>query len=269
MEKIFIAKESTSQEILKKVQVANKNIKIFKEAGGYDWTPPEGVNTVYVSMIGAAGGGGGGGGGGGKEGAVVYAPSTGGGGGSGAIGEIVIDFPIAVDCNETYQITVGIGGNGGAGGVGGNTYTADSSTGGINGSTGGTTSFHNILSVSGGRGGSGGNRGNKTKYGVSNANATPPVAVTGGSVTLPVQGSIIQTLNLSGKNGGPGEVGTGLTVQYVENAGSAVEENIFGTKSGRGGRGGTAEGYNTIYSKYASNGENGEDGTDGVVILRW
>ena len=96
----------------------------YLKAGSYKFEVPNGVDSIYVAVLGAGGSGGSG----------SSAHATGGGGGGFAGGYL------KVISGESYNVTVGSGGAG----VAGNN---------IKGNAGGSSSFGNLLTATGGSGG--------------------------------------------------------------------------------------------------------------------
>jgi len=93
----------------------------------FDWTVPDGVTQIQVSMVSGGGGGGGGGG------PSTTAASGVGGGGGGTSGGAINLYPCVVVPRSVLTVTIGAKGTGGA--VGGEVLT------GSNGTAGGVTSI--------------------------------------------------------------------------------------------------------------------------------
>jgi hypothetical protein len=117
-----------------------RHVQTFTSTGTF--TPPLGVNQVYVSIEGATGGCGGIG-----AHSTRYGNVPGGAGGNGGAGAIVGAW-VQVLPGVAYTVTIGAGGSTGGDG------RLNVGTGG-QGSTGGTTGFDGVLTVSGGTGGYG------------------------------------------------------------------------------------------------------------------
>lgn len=166
-EKIFIADKPTldeiknntdeiktkTDEIKNNMKNTSNNIILYTTPGVYQWTPPEGVEIIKVSLVG--GGGGGGSAGVQQSQTVNYGGEAGedfkgfdnianliDGRGGGAVTAV----------NTTGKDALGVGGGGG-----GASYklTTGATGGQTNGTAGGVTSFDNIISASGGSGGAG------------------------------------------------------------------------------------------------------------------
>ena len=182
----------------------------FTSAGTFNWTVPEGVESLDVLAVGSGGGGGGGATGGGT---VVGAPQSGGGGG-GAGGNYFTAFVtealkdrIAEGKNLTIVIEVGAGGQGGAGAV-------DASSPGSDGSPGTFTTarwiddnvgFNSITSVAGGGGGKGGTIGPVTDATSDPANTAALAGGAGGTGADPrAAGGGGGKASSEGVNGGAG-----------------------------------------------------------------
>lgn len=178
---------------------------IVKSSGNV--TIPEGITSVFVTLVGGGGGGGGGANGGRTSDNVPRYGRAGGGGGSGYQS---IDNVLAVTPGETLYCTIGSGGSGGAWGDTGAAAGSGYDGGGTYVRRGSTT----ILSASGGKGGTGGNG-----YGA------------GGEGGLGYQNGGTATNSASSfEEGGSG--GSGLR---NNNTGSF---QIYGGKGGNGGRAG-------------------------------
>jgi hypothetical protein len=185
--------------------------QLFTTSGTFD--VPEGVNTVWVTLVGGGGGGGGGAGGG-----------TGGGGGGGAA---YLAYPLSVD-QPSYSITVGNGGNGGTNNAG-------------NGGNGGDSSFGSLLVANGGQGGGGGQSGSfgqggtagaggmAGQRGAPNSNNTNNCPGAGGSSVFGSGGYCAQTIS----NGGVGGSGSG----YGGGGSAGGNAGVGGSAGGAGSSG--------------------------------
>jgi len=159
--------------------------ELFTSSGTFD--VPEGVTTVWVTLVGGGGGGGGGSGGG-----------TGGGGGGGAA---YLAYSLIL-AQTSYSISVGAGGSGGPNNSG-------------NGINGGNSSFGSLLTASGGQGGGGGSGGAfgvggtagaggvAGQRGAPNSNNTNNCPGAGGGSIFGIGGFCSQT-NSNGGDGGSG-----------------------------------------------------------------
>lgn len=193
-------------------------------------TIPDGVSSVFVTLVG--GGGGGGGGVDGSRGTGTYhEPTYGRAGGGGGSGYQSVDNVLAVTPGETLYCEVGSGGNGGASASTGSTAG--------NGVAGGTTYIRRgsstLFTVNGGIGGSGGSgysSGGGGGSGFQNGSSS-----TNGSSTY--------------GNGGAG--GSGLR---------NVNANSFQIYGGKGGKGGQSGSY------YISPGS-GASGSSGFIYIGW
>ena len=125
------------------------NMEVLTGAG--NWSPPAGVRTLKVTLIGGGGAGGG---------SQVNAVSAGGAGGGGAMVVAIIDVPSPYDGSEIYAYAVGAGGAGGVDANGANgaattfgIYTADFGNGGTRrnsaGAGGGGTAAGGVLNING------------------------------------------------------------------------------------------------------------------------
>lgn len=154
------AKDASVMGKLNSLISYNSNHGTYEQtkAGSYTWTCPEGVNSIYVALIGAGGGGGGGGGGVGPiksiSNSTIHLIRSG-GGSSGSPGEIVTAI-VGVKPGTSYSIKVGTAGSAGKGGTkdSNTTFYGTASTGGTGGN-GGESSFGDLV-ANGGKGGSGG-----------------------------------------------------------------------------------------------------------------
>lgn len=134
--------------------VGKSGLRVFTSSGTF--TVPEGVNTIYVTMYDGGGGGGGGvnggngGAGGGANGGAggAYVGNSGYGGAGGGAGGYIIQEPLSVVPNKTYNIEVGLGGAGGT--------TASGDAKGHNGGTSSISLDGNIVLVTDKRGANGG-----------------------------------------------------------------------------------------------------------------
>lgn len=145
--------------------VNHSHYQFFTANGTF--TVPDGVNQVFVEML----GGGGGGGGGGCEGTGASHSSS--GGGAGRCGESKIAI-VAVNSGKNYAVSIGAGGVGGGGGC--QPQISDRPGGmvlnpvpGDSGFQGGSSIFINII-AKGGSGGAGG---------ISYASLYPPASLSG------------------------------------------------------------------------------------------
>lgn len=221
--------------------------KKFEGAGTYTFNIPPGLETIYVSAIGAGGGGGGGGG--------AYRPTAdntnfrngGAGGGGGGRGEYLLDQIISVTPRETLTVIVGGKGTGGDPGLDGEagTWEGQNPGNGADGTDGTATILKRggtvLLSVSPGTRGSGGTKGKDTK--------SSSLGGTGGVIDGTDGGANTKYASSDQGYAKPGEGGSGGTIEIFSRYGNG----------GSGGKGGL--GNSQIYAKA------GADGEDGALVI--
>gem|GEM_PF-2416867 len=231
--------------------VSGQTILKYETTGNSTFTPPEGVTSVQILVV----GGGGGGGAGLYRGDVTGRP--GGAGGGGGYRYIASQ---SVTSGTAYSVTVGGGGAGATG-------NADTVAG-VGGSPGGNSAFDSIAAAGGGGGGG--------HYGVLQASWDVPPD-TGGSgggasngsasggagntpATTPSQGNnggAGSTVNGGGGGGGIGGAGVNATTAGGGAGGAGTASTISGA-SATYAAGGGGSGYNT-----ASTGGSGTAGVSG------
>lgn len=201
---------------------------IVKSSGNI--TIPDGVSSVFVTLVGG-GGGGGGGVGGSRSTDSDRHPTYGRAGGGGGSGYQSVDNILSVTPGETLYCAIGSGGSGG-------TYASSGSTAG-NGTSGGTTYIRRgsstLFTVNGGSGGTGGSGYNSGGEGGTGYQ----------SGTSPGNSSS------SYSNGGAG--GSGLR---------NVNTTSFQVYGGKGGKGGQSGSY---YISQTS----GSYGSSGFIYIGW
>lgn len=201
---------------------------IVKSSGNI--TIPDGVSSVFVTLVGG-GGGGGGGVGGSRSTDSDRHPTYGRAGGGGGSGYQSVDNILSVTPGETLYCAIGSGGSGG-------TYASSGSTAG-NGTSGGTTYIRRgsttLFTVNGGSGGTGGSGYNSGGEGGTGYQ----------SGTSPGNSSS------SYSNGGAG--GSGLR---------NVNTTSFQVYGGKGGKGGQSGSY---YISQTS----GSSGSAGFIYIGW
>ena len=253
------------------------------ESTGCTFTPPVGVTSVEVLVVGGGGGGGG--------------RFVGGGGGAGGLRT---NSSFAVTPGTSYAVTVGAGGAGGA-----NSTTAANAMG-----TSGTSSVFSSTTAAGGGGGGGyvanpgqaGRTGGSGGGGSGSANATNA----GGTATPAGQGNnggsgtVASGQNPGGGGGGAGGVGgnggssgggaggagssnniTGTFVTYAAGGGGGADSAAGGGAGGGSNTGGKGGNVNVAGAAAASDtgsggggagggsGQTGGRGAAGIVIIKY
>lgn len=193
-------------------------------------TIPDGVTSVYVTLVGG-GGGGGGGVDGSRSTGTYHEPTYGRAGGGGGSGYQSVDNVLAVTPGETLYCAVGAGGSGGASASTGST-AGNGNSGGSTYITRGSTTLFSVNGGSGGSGGSGYSSGGAGGSGFQNGGSS-----TNGSSTY--------------SNGAAG--GSGLR---------NVNTSSFQIYGGKGGKGGQSGSY------YISPGS-GASGSSGFIYIGW
>ena len=199
----------------------------FESVGTYTYISPQ-TGMAKVLVVGGGGGGGGRSGGGGGGGAVVYVES----------------YPVVAD--QTYQVTVGVGGAGGSGIVNSGENT-NGNTDDDPGKAGSKSMFDNLVALGGGGGGSSwheggydGGSGGGGKYGHKGGDSLQSAqsglsgkyghGFAGGSGTS-------STWNAGG-GGGAAAVGESGTSSHCGNGGTGFQSDITETTVTYGGGGG-------------------------------
>ena len=199
----------------------------FESVGTYTYISPQ-TGMAKVLVVGGGGGGGGRSGGGGGGGAVVYVES----------------YPVVAD--QTYQVTVGVGGAGGSGIVNSGKNT-NGNTDDDPGKAGSKSMFYNLVALGGGGGGSSwheggydGGSGGGGKYGHKGGDSLQSAqsglsgkyghGFAGGSGTS-------STWNAGG-GGGAAAVGESGTSSHCGNGGTGFQSDITETTVTYGGGGG-------------------------------
>ncbi|CAL6273406.1 unnamed protein product [Bathycoccus prasinos] len=199
----------------------------FESVGTYTYISPQ-TGMAKVLVVGGGGGGGGRSGGGGGGGAVVYVES----------------YPVVAD--QTYQVTVGVGGAGGSGIVNSGKNT-NGNTDDDPGKAGSKSMFDNLVALGGGGGGSSwheggydGGSGGGGKYGHKGGDSLQSAqsglsgkyghGFAGGSGTS-------STWNAGG-GGGAAAVGESGTSSHCGNGGTGFQSDITETTVTYGGGGG-------------------------------
>ena len=213
-------------------------IETFTQLGKvHTWKPPVGLTTIQILVVGGGGGGG--------SGHINGYPCGGGGGG----GCVIYKDSQNVSENDTYQITIGGGGQGGGQGPGmsgggsritGQTVSLEANGGG--GGGGGSTA-NGLSGGSGGGGvgassGTGGTGGVATK-GLSNTSSIGKGNNGGAGKMSSFRGG---GFGSGGGGGGAGSVGTSTndTDAYGGKGGNGLDNNISGTNTFYGAGGGGA-----------------------------
>jgi hypothetical protein len=216
--------------------------RIYTNSG--EFKTPEGVQIIWVTML-----GGGGGGGAGDQ--IIGGDNYGGGGGGS--GGFITDYPIFTKAGSVYSVIIGTGGSGApAGQTGGSPYWS-----GYPGSSGGTTTFGNLLEATGGLGGAGAlgiNEGGGGEGGV---------------------GGEFHGIHLASNLGLSGRTGSSRADNNTYIGGKGAD-SIFGgggaAAAGANGNGAAADGFGAGGGGGAPSDDNngkGGDGSPGVVIVRY
>ncbi|MCC6489138.1 MAG: phage tail protein [Candidatus Hydrogenedentes bacterium] len=242
----------------------------YTTPGTYDFSVPEGVSIVQVTMVG-------GGGGGSSRNAAAQ------GGGGGGAGESCISFPIPVDASSgspsnTVTVIVGAAGTGAvgttstvAGGGGGDSYFGDFKV------AGGRGSPATGVGGAGGGGGSGSGGAVGNPGGGGSLGTAESACHFGGSGGA--GGGSATSANGGAGRPAPGySTGTaGGTTAASQAGGGSGAGSLFG-QGGQGGNGG-ADGAAPAAGAYgaggggaggkATSGMNGGDGAGGYVLVTW
>jgi len=233
-------------------------ISTYTSIGDSTWEAPAYVTSVEYLIVGGGGGGG-----------AAYDTGSAGGGGGG----LVLYGTMSVTPGNTYNITVGDGGDGGVGI--GDRYTTRSEN---NGSNGSDSIFDTITAYGGG--------GYKSRSANGNAGLGGSVATT---LTAPTGGNGAGSRD-GGENGGGGGGNTTAggssdsTPQVSKTGGAGLTSSISGTSLtyGAGGAGGTVDGSSDGLSGSNNRGnggggatsvsydsKSGGKGGSGIVILKY
>jgi len=215
----------------------------YNVAGTYQFTPPTGVDFVYVTMFGSGGGGGGGG----DSWQTGYTPGTATAGSSGAITSVVIG-------EDTLSVP-----GGGGGGAGGKATSSSAGAGGSAGSAGGHAGTSGSSTSSGGAG-----------SGIGAIGSGRKGAAIGDSQTT----NIVKATPGCGGGGGIGSIGNS-TYHGGGGGGGGVNASIYSRRAipvnsstpiivniGAGGAGGSGGDSGLAY-------HNGGAGGDGYVLFEW
>ena len=246
------------------VEVTLSNYCVVRiNSGETTWTPPAGVQSLYVLAVGGGGGGGNNAGGGGGGGAVAYGKYT-------------------VGATTNVSISVGVGG---AGGINSGITVIDGRAGAASTVTANTGVMS--LTAAGGNGG-------ETHWENNTCNggsAAAPATVSGGAVSSSgaytgitnTTGATGGALNGNGVPGGAGGSGTSRNITGTATLyGAGGGGGAWGSTGGAGGAGGGGAGGGSGVAGSAgtantgSGGGGGGDGCSnggaggsGVIILRW